>query len=141
MFPFIVELMDEGIRVRITVTGMSMYPFLRDKKDSVELARTNFMEARKGDILLVLAEDNTYVMHRLHRKKKESFYINGDAQQWLDGPYFPSQIVARVTTVWRDDKCIPCTNLAWRMLVVLWRLLYPFRYLIIKVHSYMHRLI
>jgi hypothetical protein len=141
MFPFVEELMDEGIRVRITVTGMSMYPFLRDKKDSVELARSSFAEVQRGDILLVLGDDNTYVMHRLHNKKKDCFYINGDAQQWKEGPYYPNQIIAKVTTVWRENKCIPCTNVEWRVLVVIWQVLYPFRYIIINTYSRMHRLI
>ena len=34
MIPVIEELLEEGMRIRITVTGSSMYPFLRDKKDS-----------------------------------------------------------------------------------------------------------
>lgn len=141
IMPAIKELFEEGQRVRITVTGMSMYPFLRGDKDSVELTRTVFAEVRQGDILLVLRNNQQYVLHRLIRKKNDHIYLNGDAQQWWEGPIYPEQLVAKVVTVYRQDSCIPCTNKAWRTFSFIWLVLFPFRYLIIKSYRQIHRLI
>lgn len=64
-FPFIKEILDKGSRVRITVTGMSMYPFLREHMDSVELSKANFSERDRGDIVMVMRNSHEYVMHRV----------------------------------------------------------------------------
>lgn len=135
MFPVIEEIMDIGIRVRITVTGMSMYPFLRENKDSVELSRIDFAKIKLGDILLVQIEEGRYILHRVFRKNKNCFYLNGDAQKTTEGPLLPEQILAKVTAVWRDNKYIACSEKSWRILSYLWRKLFPIRYLIIKIYG------
>ena len=53
LFPVIQDLLAEGMSTRITVAGMSMYPFLREFTDSVELSTTNFEQIRYGDIVLI----------------------------------------------------------------------------------------
>lgn len=141
IMPVVEELLDIGKRVRITVTGMSMYPFLRGNKDSVELISTNYQEVRRGDIVLVLRDNNQFVLHRIIKKKKKNFYLNGDAQQWSEGPIFPEQIVAKVITVWRGDKSISCSSRGWRILSLLWRFLFPIRCFTIKLYGRFHRVI
>ncbi len=141
IMPAVEELLNAGSRVRITVTGMSMYPFLRGNKDLVELIKTGFAEVKKGDILLVVRDNRQYVLHRIIKKKKDSLYINGDAQQWCEGPIRPEQIVAKVIMVWRQDRGIPCNGKIWRMLSCLWYVLFPFRYFIINFYRRMRRIL
>lgn len=135
------ELLDQDQRVRITVTGMSMYPFLRDNMDSVELYSTDFSEIRVGDILLIVTYNQQFVLHRVIKKRMNYIYINGDAQQWWEGPVFSDQIVAKVSKVWRQDRCIPCSLFRWRALSFVWRLLFPFRYLIIRSYKRLRRFV
>lgn len=138
MMPAVKELLTAGKRVRITVTGMSMYPFLRGNIDSVELVHTGFSEVRQGDILLVNRENGEYVLHRVIRKKKEFLHLNGDAQQWCEIIY-PEQIIAKVINVWRKDKSISCSNLKWRALSYLWQMVFPLRYFIINLYKVVFR--
>ena len=83
MFPVVKEILNKSISVSITVTGMSMYPFLRENIDSVELSDASFMSICRGDIVLILRKNGDYVLHRVLRKEKNNFYIIGDAQQWI----------------------------------------------------------
>lgn len=135
------ELMDDGKRVRITVTGNSMYPFLRDGKDSVELTHVNYENIRFGDILLVLQNDGVYIMHRLIRKRRNYFYLNGDAGRYREGPLYAEQIVAGVIRVWRKDKEIKCSNPLWRGLSFIWFLLLPFRKYLIRSYGMFSRIV
>jgi SOS-response transcriptional repressor LexA len=140
MIPVIEELLEEGMRIRITVTGSSMYPFLRDKKDSVELYRSSYDQLKRGDIVLIRRDNGEYVLHRVVKKDRKYFYMNGDAQQWWEGPIKPKQVIAKVTKVWRKDRCILCSSFLWRLASILWMLLIPFRDLIFKSYYHLRRL-
>jgi hypothetical protein len=137
MMPVIRKLLENDKRVRITVTGNSMYPFLRENKDSVELITCSFPGIRSGDIILIQRDDSAYVLHRVIFKKKEHVYINGDAQRSLEGPIRRDQILAKVNTVWREGAEISVNNIVWKVLAFLWFCILPFRKTIIfRYHKF-----
>jgi len=70
IFPVITELLDSGQTARITVTGNSMYPFLRAGRDSVELSKASFQEINRGDIVLIKRTNGIYILHRVIKKPK-----------------------------------------------------------------------
>lgn len=141
LFPLISELFEYGKNSRISVSGGSMYPFLRDRIDSVELTKGRFEQLALGDIVLIQRTDGRYVLHRIYRKKKDCFFMVGDAQQWIEGPLYPEQLLAVVTAIWRKDKRIACSNMWWRLLSWLWLFLRPFRYSILKVYRKIRKLL
>ncbi|GIM28730.1 hypothetical protein CPJCM30710_13960 [Clostridium polyendosporum] len=141
IFPIIKEILDTGKSTRITVTGLSMYPFLREHIDSVELSNTSFINIHRGDIVMILRDSNEYVMHRVYRKEIDCFYIVGDAQQWIEGPLRPDQLVAIIIAVWRENKRIECINIWWRLLSSVWLLLLPLRCFIIRTYPKIRKLI
>lgn len=132
IFPMAKEFLDNGKRIRITVTGNSMYPFLRDSKDSVLLTKTDYKDVKRGDILLVLQDDGTYIMHRLVKKKSDYFYINGDASNYREGPMYPEQIIAKVRSIFRGEYEIECNRPMWKGMSLGWFLVLPFRRIIIR---------
>ncbi|HEY8350478.1 MAG TPA: S24/S26 family peptidase [Clostridia bacterium] len=125
LFPQIKELLDNGHKVRITVTGSSMMPFLRENIDSVELSAASFESLRFGQIPLIRRADGQYILHRLIIKKKDCFYIMGDAQLWIEGPIYPEQLIAVVTKIWRGDRQISASNIIWNILSFIWWLRIP----------------
>lgn len=141
LFPLISELFEHGKNSRIAVSGGSMYPFLRDRIDSVEFTKGSFEQLTVGDIVLIQRTDGRYVMHRIYRKKKDCFFMVGDAQQWIEGPLYPEQLLAVVTAIWRKDKRIACSNMSWRFLSRLWLYLRPFRNIILKAYRKMRKLL
>lgn len=132
LMPLISKLLDNDKRVRITVTGNSMYPFLRENKDSVELVPCALADITAGDIILIQRDDRVYVLHRVILKKKEQVYLNGDAQRSIEGPIRKDQILAKVDTVWRGGRAISVNNMVWKSLAFLWFCLLPFRKTIIS---------
>lgn len=133
MFPVIKEILENGSRVWITVTGMSMYPFLREDEDCVELSQTSIDTIKKGDIVLIQRATGQYILHRVIRKENALFYIVGDAQQWIEGPLKNEQLVAVVTAIKRGKHKFSCQNRWWRLLVTLWINIIPLRHLFLKV--------
>jgi signal peptidase len=133
LFYFIHPILENIQRVRIVVTGWSMYPFLREHKDSVELIKHDISCVQKGDIVLIRRNYEKYVLHRITRKEKDFFYIAGDAQSRIEGPLIPDQLVAVVSAVWRGNKRISCTNPWWKFLSCIWLLLLPYRSTMIRV--------
>lgn len=140
IFPVIKEILDKGTSARITVTGMSMYPFLRENIDSVELSKVEFSDICRGDIVMALRDSNEYVMHRVIKVEKKCFYIVGDAQQRIEGPLSSNQIIAKITAMWRKDKKIESSNIWWNLLSKSWLILLPFRGFIIKSYGKLKRL-
>ncbi len=141
LFPLISEILELGQNTRITVSGDSMYPFLRDGVDSVELTKGSFEQLYRGDIVMIQRADGHYVMHRLIRKNKDCFFMVGDAQQWVEGPLYPEQLIAVVTAIWRKDKRILCSNGLWRFLTGFWLYMRHFRYFFLKVHRQIRKVL
>lgn len=135
LFPVIIELIQNNQKATITVTGNSMSPFLKEIRDRVELSATSFNEIKRGDIVLIRRKTGYYVMHRVYKKEKGCFFIIGDAQEWIEGPLFPEQLIAIVTRVWRKNKEIKCDNILWRFLSMLWLSLRKFRHVIFKAYN------
>lgn len=135
LFPVIVELIQNNQKATITVTGNSMLPFLKEVRDRVELSATCFTDLKRGDIVLIQRKTGYYVLHRVYKKEKDCFFIIGDAQEWIEGPLFPEQLIAIVTRVWRKNKEIKCDNILWRFLSMLWLSLRKFRHVIFKAYN------
>ncbi|PYG89479.1 hypothetical protein LY28_00698 [Ruminiclostridium sufflavum DSM 19573] len=132
MFPAVKEILGDGGRVWITVTGMSMYPFLREDEDCVELSPARIDTIKRGDIVLIQRVTGEYILHRVLRKEKDCFYIIGDAQRRIEGPLRAGQLIAAVTAVKRSNCRFACRNKLWKLLVAVWMNIIPLRRVIIK---------
>lgn len=114
-----------GKPVSLQVTGTSMVPFLRHKKDWVVLEPPR-KNARVGQILL-FSQGQRLVLHRLRRKKQGYYIMNGDGQSTCE-TIKPEQVVAVASAVVRrSGKTISCDSWMFRMLGMLWWPTRPFR--------------
>jgi hypothetical protein len=116
-----------------------MMPFLRENIDSVELSSVGFDDLHFGQVTLIKRKNGQYILHRLIRKKKDCFYIAGDAQLWTEGPLLPEQLVAVVTTVWRRDRSVSPTGILWQTLSIIWWLRLPARYILSKPYRLLRK--
>lgn len=140
ILPVMNEILEQGGTVRIPVSGTSMAPFLHED-DNVELSATDFNNVKLGDIVLIVRESGVYVLHRVLRKCGGCFYINGDSQQWSEGPLQPAQIIAIVTSVWRNGKHIECSSSLWRVSGIIWLLMKPVRNYVFRFYALIKRAI
>lgn len=132
IFSVISDILSQGGKAWITVTGMSMYPFLREDKDMVELSSGDFESIKRGDIILIKRRTGAYVLHRVLRKENKCFYMIGDAQKWVEGPLDPDQLIAVVSKIKRGRFEIKCTNIVWTLLTRVWLNVIPFRHWFLK---------
>lgn len=112
----------EGRQVSLQVTGTSMVPFLRHRKDWV-LLRPLEGVPKVGQILL-FSQGERLVLHRLRRKKRGYYIMNGDGQARIE-VIRPEQVQAvACAVIRRSGRTIPCDSLFFRLAGALW---YPTR--------------
>lgn len=141
MFPVINEILEMGKGVRITVTGKSMYPFIRENIDSVELIKGDFNSIYRGDIVLILRDNGEYVLHRVLNKKKDCFYIVGDSQLLVEGPIRSDQLIGLAKAVWRKNKKIKCSSIWCKLITSIWIYLFPCRRIIFNAYRWVYRIL
>ena len=135
----LLPLLRAGAEVPLVVTGTSMVPFLRDRRDTVYLRTAEGKRLRAGDILFFRREDGTWILHRLYGRKADGrLILNGDGQSWCE-TIRPDQVAGVVMRIRRGEKP-PCTvrRWDWRVLQRVWRLLLPIRPALLRLLGRMH---
>lgn len=99
------QLLDDGLSVRLKVTGSSMSPFVRSG-DLVTLAPPGDHPIRRGDVVGVLVGHRWLVIHRVVAAAPESLVTRGDALGRPDEAVSRGAIVARLARVERRGRRI-----------------------------------
>lgn len=120
IIPLIKENIARGKSCRITVTGNSMFPTLKHKRDSVILTSVKKRPVKRGEIVLIKRRTGQYILHRVYKILDEDHFImNGDNQEWIELVNF-KQVIAVADKIIRKDKEIPCDNFIYKFLIRLW---------------------
>ena len=121
-------LLRAGAEVPLGVTGSSMVPFLRDRRDKVYLKSPDFVPVRTGDILFFKRDSGQWILHRLHHFTPDGLMvINGDGQTWFE-TIRPDQVLGVVVKISRSGKTpFPPRRWDWALLRRVWKLLLPVR--------------
>ena len=105
--------LDSGAKATIVVTGNSMHPMLRHRRDSVTMEKvTDF--ARVGDVLFYLRENGQYVLHRVIRVVSPGEYICSGDNQYDHEPVTHEQVIARVVSFTHKGKTVDCSAAGYR---------------------------
>ncbi len=120
LMPVIRAALERGQRVRMTVTGSSMLPFIRDG-DTVELESVRSLPAL-GDIVLAQSPVpvQRYMLHRVVRVDDEGFYLCGDAQEQWEGPFSRHDALGRAVATYRSGCRRALDSGPWRLAGVVW---------------------
>lgn len=136
IFPVVQEILqNENSRVSVIVTGNSMYPFLREGIDSVELMKPDFDRLKKLDIVLIKRKNGVYVLHRVCRKEADHFFMVGDNQVYIEGPLYPEQLIAVVSSVNKKSRSIPSRSYRLLILAGIWLFILPARKFVLRAYS------
>lgn len=146
MFPVMRERLAEGQEVVFTVTGNSMSPFLRHRRDQVVLMAADATALQPGDVPLILRDNGQFVLHRIverddgttrtlwgRRKSYPSatpdlrYTLLGDAQWQLEPDVRPDQILAVATAFIRKGKRWECGSVRYQRNRLRWHRLLPLR--------------
>lgn len=121
LYPIMREVLDGGNTFCITVSGNSMYPFLKHLRDQAAFAPLGARSIRRGDIVFYQRASGQFVMHRVYSVNADGVMtIVGDAQWTLEPGIRPDQLRAYVVKVIRKGKEINCEKGLWRALMSAW---------------------
>lgn len=115
----------QGIYVS-TTSGVSMYPMLRDRRDTIVLSPCSG-RLKKHDVPLYRRGDS-YVLHRIVRVLPDSYVIRGDNCAFSERGITDCDIVAVLTGFYRGDSYVDMDGAGYRMYVLLCRASYPLRF-------------
>lgn len=147
MSPLINEILLSDGEIVFTVTGNSMAPMLRHRRDKVCLIKAPDQPLHKYDLPLFVRPNGKYVLHRIIGVFDDGYMVIGDNQLTREYPVLHSQVIGIVKAFWRNDKYISCNNPWYRAYCRLWTLLFPLRWfylifnaLLFRVNRRWHRL-
>lgn len=133
--PVLKDLVEEGKKVSMMISGSSMNPFLIHQRDYILMKKPE-EELKAGDMVFFQRRDEAYVMHRIHHINKEGkLFIIGDAQVDMEGPIDKEQVFAIITKVKRKGKWIAPGDFWWEFFEHIWLHLIPFRRFLMKLYG------
>ena len=123
----------------LRITGSSMHPMLRDRRDTVYLQAAG-ETLNKGDVILYLRTDGSYILHRIVRvRSNDSFLCAGD-NQYKTEQVEKEQVLAVVDSFHRGKKHYTVDHTGYRFYVWLWVGLLPIRRPLLAVRRLLGRL-
>ena len=131
-------LQKQGYYISTTV-GTSMYPMLRNRKDTI-IVRPVTGKLKKYDIPLYRRGDN-YVLHRIVGAISDGRYIIcGDNCLHREYGITDEQIIGVLTGFRRGEKEINMKGTGYRSYCRVWVAMYPIRYLAGSVYLMIKRI-
>ena len=151
--PIMTECLASGQEVVLTITGHSMSPFLRDKKDQVVLTACDPTRLQPGDVPLYRRRNGKYILHRIVERDDGASRIRwgegealpsrcagleytmlGDAQ-WQEEPHIaPDQIVAVATAFISRGRRWECADEAYQSNRLRWHRMRFWRPLLVRLY-------
>lgn len=132
--------MESGGVARLVVTGDSMYPTFRNRKDVVYLAPAA-KPLKKKDLVLYKRTSGQFVLHRIVSKPKNGSFICCGDNQWEKEPVTAQQVIALVTGFHRKGKEQTPKTFTYRFWVAIWVGLFPLRRPLLAIRRRIGRLI
>lgn len=110
--------LEKSGRAPLTVTGCSMQPMLRHRRDTVELVPVSGRQ-KPGDIILYRRGNGQFVLHRIIALTPEGYLCCGDNQAEKE-PVAQSQLLAEVDGFTRKGKRYAMDHPGYRLYAWAW---------------------
>lgn len=127
---------NEGIYVA-TICGVSMYPMLRNRRDTVVI-KPYTGRLKRFDVPLYKVGDK-YILHRIIKVLPDSYVIRGDNLQQKEYGITDEDILGVLTNFYRDEKEIDIKGWAYKTYVYIWHYIFYPRTFIKKVYCRLRR--
>ena len=137
LIPVIQEQINAGRNVKFSPRGVSMLPMLRQGIDSVELSAAP-ERLKKYDVVLYRRDSGQYVLHRIV-SANGTYTCIGDAQFDKEFGIRRDQIIAVVTSFYRDGRCCSVKNVLYRSYCRIWHYSREIRRLVKNMAGWLKR--
>lgn len=115
-----------------TPVGTSMWPMLRNRRDTVYLVKPEG-RLKKYDLPVYRRSDGTHVMHRCIKVLPDSYVMCGDHQFIPEHGVKDSQVIAVAKGFYRDEKYISCDNPLYKLYYHFWCMSLFLRRVMLKI--------
>lgn len=139
--PLMAEILDNAGEVTLQVTGNSMLPLLRHRRDKVCIVTPQQTSLKKYDITLFIRSDGKYILHRVVAVKAGGYVITGDNQYVKEYPVLHSQVIGVVKGIWRKGKYLSCEDMSYRRYSRIWVGTYPMRWFFLRIKQSLFKII
>ncbi|MBQ4527661.1 MAG: S24/S26 family peptidase [Clostridia bacterium] len=123
--PHIEEAIAHGKKVKLTVTGNSMYPLFKDRRDRAVLSPIE--KLKKRDVVFYKRQNGQYVLHRIVKKKGNMLTIAGDNETVKEYQVNVSDCIAVMESFERNSKESNVSDLWYKVYSFFWVAFFPFR--------------
>lgn len=122
--------------ITFTVRGYSMRPFLEDGRDKVILAPPR--QPQIGDVALAAIGDKVYALHRVIKIEDGVYTMQGDGNPtYMTETFRDADIIGIADGFIRKGKIVRTDSALWRSYSFVWKILKPFRRIILAVYRRM----
>ena len=112
------ELISDGHDVTLRVRGVSMRPFLEDRRDKIVLTRLE--ETKVGDAVLAEIAPGKYVYHRIISIEGDKVTLRGDGNVYGTEQCRLADVAAATKELIRKGRSYSAQGKAWRYYSALW---------------------
>lgn len=119
-----------------TIVGISMYPLLRQRKDSVHIVKIN-KTLKKNDVILYQRDSGQYVLHRIIKIKNGNYIICGDNQWQKEYGITDEHIIGIMIGYYRKEKYHTVNSFGFKIYTFIIRLTRPIR----RLRDYIKRVL
>jgi len=123
-------LKEDGIFVS-TTAGVSMYPMLRNRKDTI-IIETYKGRLKKFDVPLYKRESR-YILHRIIEVLPDAYVIRGDNCEQKEYGITDADILGVLTGFYRGSKRVDMNGLGYKFYVHFWHHTFLIRRLFVRV--------
>ncbi len=139
LIPVIREALIRGQRVRLTVNGSSMVPFIHDG-DVVDLEPAKTV--RRCDVALVQTREGARphcVLHRVVKVTQNAFFLRGDSLMHNEGPFTNSTILGIVAVSSHRGSIRSIGSSWWRFGGLIWLTVYPLGTWLLYMYQFLRK--
>ena len=139
------ELLEQKKAVQVKTTGNSMTPFLIPGIHEAVIESVDVSILRRGDVVLyrrisdMESESGKLVLHRIWKRRGDTFSMLGDSQTEPEGPIVAEQIKGRLEGIAREENCRSVRDPLYRILSGIWLTLRPFRPVLLRIGHFIKK--
>lgn len=104
LYPEIISVLNSGGTFKFTPSGNSMYPFLKNDENEVEIKSAD--EILVGDVVLVKTDSDDFLLHRVDEIKNGGYILRGDNMLKREGIFTEKNIIGKMVGFTKNNKYI-----------------------------------
>lgn len=113
------EVIEEKGFYIATPIGISMYPLIRQRIDTVKLIKVN-RKIQKYDVIMYQRPQGQLCLHRVIGKNNDGYILCGDNQWYKECGIKDEMIIALMEGIYRKEKYVSCNHFFYRMYSIIW---------------------